>query len=66
MNFQQFKTAVKSKGGIWTSESVYFATTQKHYIAAYLPTYPERTAADEVLEYNHITNIWNYRKGANV
>lgn len=47
-DFKYYQSYIKSLGGIWASNDVYFAQMRDMYTAAYLPRYPERSDKDEI------------------
>ena len=58
--YRWFVDTVKSKGGIWASNDVYFSQMRDVYGANYLPNYPKDSEHDQRLEYNHFTNTWSH------
>lgn len=40
-DFKTFREDIKSLGGVWASENVYFSQMRDGYTAAYKPKYPE-------------------------
>lgn len=47
--FKYFQKIVREKGGIWSTDDVYFSQFKDSYQAAYLPGYPEKTPLDQVI-----------------
>ncbi len=52
IGFKDFRIHIGSRLGI---ADVYFSQTKDFYYADYRPNYPERTSADLLISYNHIT-----------
>ena len=55
--FKFIQRVVKGKGGIWSSDDVYFSQTRDTYEAAYLPKYPEKSDYDQTISINHVKGI---------
>lgn len=58
--FKQFQAAVRSKGGIWAGDDVFFSQMVDLYGACYKPDYPNSSPHDQTLEYNPFTHMWRH------
>jgi hypothetical protein len=48
-DFKWFKNTIRTKGGVWASDDVYFSQHKDGYSAAYLPQYPNKSNKDECI-----------------
>lgn len=49
-NFTDFQRIIRSIGGVWNSENVYFSQTRDSYVAAFKPQYPTSTQQDMLIQ----------------
>ena len=59
-SFRGFKEMVKSKGGVWNSDDVYFTQFRDGWSASYIPKYPEYSSEDQAISYNWFSRLWKY------
>ena len=61
MGYKDFKETVKSLGGVWATEDVYFTQTRDGHYASYKPMYPSASTEDAVI--SDITSSGAYLRG---
>lgn len=47
--FKKFQKVIRSLGGIWEGQDIYFAQQRDKYFAAYMPDYPLESFKDEII-----------------
>lgn len=61
MGYKDFKETVKSLGGVWATEDIYFTRVRDEYYASYKPMYPASSREDVVI--SDITSSGAYLRG---
>lgn len=49
-DFKQFRTMIKSIGGVWNGDDVYFSQMRDGYSASYKPNYPKYYTKDMIIQ----------------
>lgn len=49
-DFKQFRTMIKSIGGVWNGDDVYFSQMRDGYSASYKPNYPKYCTKDMIIQ----------------
>ena len=61
LGYSEFKQNVLSRGGIWTTDDVYFTQFRDGYGASYQPSFPNRDVSDCAVSYNWLKDKWTER-----